>query len=432
MHTPLVRLFLARVDNPLLTLPFYVLALGLVYSLWTKPGRAKAIFTGMAVGLLIHLYFHYWAYLVLVLILLTLHQLYADKFRSLKVWFYLWISVIAVSLPYFLNYIWLKNNSSSDFFQRLGVEHGYSFRLSHWAYYLLYAGFALVVYFLFWKKQDENNHKKARFWWAFLLVMALVWNIQLVLGFQPELKWNNSIGPVLFTLAAVWSGYFLKRHGQKIITPLLLLLITLIISKKVANTFLFIEPAVLFVKEHDFSKDISDSWSWMENNLSHSSVVISPSFNTSHYLSVYTSLEPYLKPGLSTRISNIDLEERFLSAAKLFNLTRSLSTEALKRGDYNKEDWENIYYNYYRDQTFDIDYRNNFDPKLKEWAVPESKLKEFMGRRNDLAVDWSSTGADYVYYGIREKQLVPAGLSQTKGLELVYKNSGVEIYSTKP
>lgn len=428
VHTPLVRLFLSRIDNPLLTLPFYIFALGLIYLLWVRSSRTRAVLVGLATGLLVYLYFHYWAYLVLVLMLLTLYKLFDKRREILKIWLYLWVVLITISLPYILNYAWLKSNTISDFFQRLGIEHGYAFRFSRWPDYLVYVFFAVLVYFVFWKKQGDTTKNKAKLWWVFLLAMFMVWNIQVILGFQPELKWNRAISPVIYLLVAV-SGYqILKQYSKRIIGLFLICLILLIVSKKVVNAELFFNPDSAFLKEHVFNEAIFDSWDWMENKLPKDSVVISASVTTSHYLEVYTSLEPYLKPGLSVRFSNDDLENRFLVASKLFSISPDILESILRRGVAGEDLPGSLYYNYYKNQSFDIDYRNNFDPSLKEWSMPEEKINQLKSRLGDFKMSWQDVSMNYLYLGPFEKKLGLVFLNKETWPILIYKNSEVEIY----
>jgi uncharacterized membrane protein len=48
-----------------------------------------------------------------------------------------------------------------------------------------------------------------------------------------------------------------------------------------------------------------------------------------------------------------------------------------------------------------------------------------------IKADWKSVDADYVYYGPWEKQITQTDLSKDSNLELIFKNSEVEIYKIK-
>ena len=65
------------------------------------------------------------------------------------------------------------------------------------------------------------------------------------------------------------------------------------------------------------------------------------------------------------------------------------------------------------------------------WSQPfitEEKIKELEERFDKLSVQLPDLEADYLYYGPWEKEMANKDFSRDKNLELVYKNSEVEIY----
>lgn len=414
-QTPLVRLFMARVDNPLLTLFVYLGAIIAVYAFWNKPNLKTGIIAGALNGLLFYVYFHYGAFLVVINGLLSLYALAKVKEDKQRLNFYLifWAALLVVLVPYLVSYLSLQSLASPDFFQRLGMEIGHSLRFSRIFEYLFYAGLALIVYFTFWRKEKT----KALFFYAAIISMFLVWNLQVITGFQPELKWDRAIAIFIFVILANVVYEITRSLNRRKIAAVLFLLGALLLFKKVTNVAVFINPPQEFLTEHTFDADIANSWKWIENNVPKGSVMLSPSYDTSHHLAVYTSATPFLRPGLSVTDSNLALEKNFLIAKKLFGISRDVMPP------------DSLYYNYYKNQSFDVDYRNNFDPSLKVWKIPEDKKLELERAFDRLPVSWSDVEADYVYFGPWEKQISGVDLRRVKELKLVYKNGAVEIYA---
>lgn len=445
VNTPMERLFLTRIDNPLITLPFYLAALLGILWFWQKPNFKKAIFAGLTVGSLFYVYFHYWVYVVIVLSLLGFYLFWGfirNKHKQDFYYFLVLIGIVAiVSLPYFINYLKFNAVSSPDFIQRLGIENGWQFRISRVFEYSFYAITALLVCVVFGRK----NKKLAILWGAFIGAMFVVWNIQIVSGFVPQIKWDRPINPVLLIIYAGILRELLKAgkllRFARIVS---VVLIFLLISKKIVNASFFIQPNQEILKQYTFDKDkeLIDSWQWIEINIPANSVVLSPSFATSFYLSDYTSGEPFLWPGLSVSGSNIELERRLSAAYKFFKVDSQILEKQLQKESAvlcqqecmgHKainllEVTDNLYYNYYKDQSFDKSYRDNFDLSLKQWSVPQNKIQEILDSFSKAGTEWSLSGAEYVYYGPQERELSLIDLSKEKALNLVYKNQAVEIY----
>ncbi len=426
VSTPLVRLFLARVDNPLLTLPFYLLAICLLFWFWKNPNWKSAILSAVSVGILSQIYFHYWAFLVVVSVLLGVYALWrvrsdAGRFKMFLVFF----AVLAVvSLPYFINYLNLKISASPDFFQRFEMEHGRNFRFSRMFDYGFYAVLALLIG-LYLRKV---NRDLAIFFVAFVAAMFIVWNLQLITGFQPELKWDKPISPAIFLILSVAAYYFCRRFEAKRVAVVLLILMSLLVVKKFVNAAIFLDPPSQFLNEHTFDADLVSAWQWMNSNLPKGAVVASPFFADSYYFAVYTSAEPLMRPGLSTSISNQLLEERFLASNKLFGVSRAIVEKRLRKTLSGDGAPDRLYYGFYKDQSFDVGYRNDFDDSLRDWSIPEEKIRELLRRYDEISADPTTSEADYLYYGPDKQGIASVDFSDDKNLELVYGNASVKIY----
>lgn len=426
VSTPLVRLFLARIDNPLLTLPFYLLAISLLFWFWKNPSWKSAVLSAASIGFLSQIYFHYWAFLVVVSGLLGIYALWmvrSDKNR-MKMFLIFFAVLAVVSLPYFLNYLNLKASASPDFFQRLEMEHGRNFRFSRMFDYGFYAALALLAGLYLRKK----NRESAIFFGAFIAAMFIVWNLQIITGFQPELKWDKPISPMIFLVLSVTAFYFCRKFEARRVAIILMMLVALLVVKKIVNVAIFLDPPAQFLEEHTFDPGVVSAWQWMSENLSRGAIVASPFFPDSYYFAVYTSAEPLMRPGLSTAVGNRILEDRFLASNKLFGVSREIVERRLRKTLPGDGAPDRLYYGFYKDQSFDVGYRNDFDDSLRDWSIPEEKILEILRRYDEMSLAEAKTGVEYLYSGPDEQKIVAVDFLADKNLELVYRNDSVRIY----
>lgn len=445
VNSVLPYIFLARFDYPLLTEIFYIPAIIFLYLFWQNPSKKYAIFTAVFTGLLFYAYFHYWVFLVIVLGVLFIYTLIFQRTDKNKLRNFLLIfGILAIiSIPYWVNYFsFLSQPGADDYTLRLGHEVGRGFRfLSVWPYYLVYLILALVVCVAY-KKRDFN---KAVLFWLILFSAFIVFNIQLVTGFVPfPAHFHRAISPFLFLIIFVllydWLALAQSRKPAitKIILALLIGLISLLIVKKAVNIAMFINPPNDVLARQSFPADIADSWNWINENIKGEPQIISNSFLTSVYLSIYTSTRPFLPHSGLSVASNFDIEQRYLLANKLFGASAEVVEKRLsstldqpcqnfcnkESNDNLKDDYFYLYMLYFRDKSFDWAFTSS------DKSISTEKIEELVKRYKELdAISWSDIDAEYVYYGPWEKQFSDTRLFEDKNLELVYRNESVEIYS---
>jgi len=442
VKTPLAYLFFSRIDYPLLTEIVYIPALIFLYLFWTTSKRFYALATGVFAGLLFYTYFHHWVYLVIVLGLLFLYTLVFRRTNPARLKGLLIILgiVVLLSLPYWINYInFVGLESVQDYIGRIGYEIGRGFRFaSVWAHYLIYTLLAIVVYLLY-----GRSDKRSVLFWVFLLAAFLVLNIQLVTGFVPyPSHFKRAISPALFMILLSVVYELIRRAGlkfpkmNKIIFVLLVVALVFLPLKKIVNTAVFVSPPKDIVSRYSFPQDIVQSWQWINQNLEKDPRIISSSFLTSVYLSIYTSARPYLPHGGLTIASNYDIEQRYFVTNKLFGindedlkdrlnstLDKDCANFCNKESDDNlRDDYFYLYLNYFRDNSFDWAFTDS------DKSIPDRKIEELVENYRKLETDWSKVDAEYVYYGPWERQLSDLDLSQEKDLRRVYENTSVEIY----
>ncbi len=438
VNTKLDKLFLDRIDDPLLTYLVFIPAIILLFYFWQKPNKKTAFWAGLFNGFLAYTYFHYWVYMMVVIgILFFLTLLWRRE--KVKPFLVLLGILIATLIPYFVMYFQFNNLSSAvDYIARIKIEEGRFFRLLEpfsvlfdYIFYVLLAG---LIYWVF-RKKDRN---KILLYESFVGSMFVVWNVQLVTGFipHPDHFWkaiSMAVLVILFDIAYQIS----KKINKKYIFAGLIVLMVLLGVKKIVNLIYFINPEPQFVEagtfeSYTFDKDIVDSWQWIESNLPKEPVILSDSLVTSIYLLSYTSARPYVMTGFNTIAPNEEIANRFLMANKLFNVSAEVVKERLKASPMsNSEEWQrgdrhsafnkfksaqHMFYNAFRQDTAEYRYIN------EEIANNLTKIYK------KLNISWENLPTEYVYYGPWEKEFSQIKLNNNPDLELLFKNDSVEIY----
>lgn len=444
IKTLLPLLPFARVDHPLLTSLVFLPVIALFLLFWLKRDWRYATGAGFLSGLLFYTYFHIWVYWVVVLgavFMATLLFLRKDKERLYGMLLLLGV-VALVSIPYFVNYLSLQAvPGASDLIDRLGLEIGSEFRWNVWPHYAVYGAMAVLVYFFFWKNMALRS--RAIFYWSVLAAAFAVWNVQMVLGYVPHSDhWPRGINFLIFAAGLdifyQIAGAISRRWPvfQKFIGVSLVILMALLVTKKAVNAFHFINPSPEIVKEYLLPEEILQSWRWIENNLSGEPRVISPSLLTSIYLAGFTSARPYLPWGGVTPITDFEIEERFLNANKFFGVPSDILERRLRDGrglECRFSDCGNIYARSNlrdaRTYLYQLAFVDPENPRRR--SIPEVKITELLGRYQKSQLNWQGVSAEYVFYGLWEREFSLIDLSKEKNLELIYDTKSVQIYKIR-
>lgn len=456
VSTPLAKLPLGRTEDPMLTYLVFLQAIAALLIFWQKPNKKTAALSGALIGLMFYIYFHYWVFLVIVAGLIGLYALLRIKkdVQFLKLNLVLFGVLAIVTIPYWVNFFEFRSSpTAAEVTARIGVETSRSpfFIAGEPAIfdYLFYAALAVLVYFVFFKKGQKNT---AILYWIFITAMFLIWNIQVITGFVPSPDhWFRPISAFVVVILFHAAYELLKKVNYKIVTVCLIIGSVLLISKKVVNALVFINPPSQFVSEktfesRTFNSSIVQSWEWINKNLPHEPKIISPSFTTSLYLNAQTSARPYFVGGFNTAASNQLLEERFLKTYKLFkvkpeflekvlrvNYQDFCSEQCLSQTGRDPHEYLNtvetvthLYVGYY------VNDPNRFPRSETTYRfVTKEKADELIAAYPRLRVDWKDVEADYVYYGPWEKQITIVDLNKDPNLELLFKNKEVGIYKIK-
>lgn len=453
IKTPLPDLFLSRTMDPLFTYLVFIPMIILLIIFWRSPSKKTGVWAGVALGVLYYTYFYYWVYTTIVIGLLGLVILIWRK-KSPERWrAMLWLAGTAalMTIPYWINFFrYIQLPSSREVTDGLGeIEYGRSFRLlqpfSVVFDYVFYAVLGFVVYWFWWRKNERSNREQAILYWIFIIGMFVTWNVQVVIGYVPEPDhWPRTLSPFIFVIGVHSLHELLRRVNQRTVIISLIILSALLVVKKTVNIFIFINPPAQTLVDYTFNPNIIDSWKWITEHVAGEPVIASPSFVSSLYFNTETAVRPYLATRVNSSASNVVLEDRFLKIFKAFGVPATMM-ERLLRSDRTElcggfvdctipntndtQNWlkvpRNLYSGYYSNQI-------KGDAPIVFRHVPEAKAQELVQRYQQLpSVAWGQLGAEYVYYGPWERQLVKIDLSRDPSLILVYKNFEVELYKIK-
>jgi len=448
VRTVIDRSFLSKVDDPLITIPFFLFAILAFYAFWERPRFLTSIIAGITNGIMIHVYFFPWVYLVTTIGLLFIYSALRrrqepERFR----YFVVLIGVMVfLFIPYLINYLKftsLESHRESILrYAEVIYDHQFGWKLSHsragikvYKEYIFYAVLASLTYLALRKRWWQRD--KFVFYFAAILAMFAVWNIQVITGFVPEqFHWLTTVSPMILVIVYDLTQSFInkfrlliRRAGAVIITILIVLLIT----KKAVNASKFIEPPQKFITSYSFNADLLDSWKWMNARLPKDSRVISPSFKTTLYLNTYTGARPYLPVYLTTLMTTKEFENRFAAANKIFRIPENIYSARVRQDEsVFRSYWEGIMNGLYGN-TFLNEYYNRKQPATEPFInkPPAAKTQELIDLYRIASPTWKNTGADYAYYGLYEKELGARDLEGDPDLTLVYENPTVKIYQIK-
>ncbi len=424
IHTVLERHPISRFDDPLITLPVFLIALLLFWNFWKKPVRRNAVFAAVSLGWLFYTYLHYWVYLVVVVGLLFLYAMWSRKEDSerFKNFIVFGALVAVLIIPYAINYVSFSSTPGiEDYVQRIGLMRYHTPDFGNnvggmgpkiLLHYLFYAVMAVLAYRT-WFSRDKI---RAIFFLALIAAMYIVWNIQVVTGFTPHPDhFGKPISPVLLCiLAALFAEYAYRYVSRRVIVGLLCVLTALLFAKAAVNlAAIASNPPQDLLLSYTFDPNVVESWKWINSSLPHEPKIISPSLATSYYLYNYTSARPYLPTTENTMKDNFALSERYLVSNKLFDVPVDAMIAGLHNGEDPRLDF--LYYNFYHRDSSSIS------------KIPQSVLDDLRARYGTLRPEWQKVEAEYVYLGPNEKEIMGANFSE-KGLNPIYRNEGVAIY----
>lgn len=444
VRTKLHDLFLARIDDPLLTLSLFTVTFTLLYLFWRKPTVAKAIGLGLCEGLLFYTYLYYWLFIAMMMASLLAYDIFFERRKNFICWVALFLTCALAAVPYILNSLEFRAlPQAADVVARVGLESGRGFRFSVWPDYLAYIGLGALTVLLL-----KGERLTKSFFLIALWAMLLGWNLQIFIGFnvQPD-HWPKAFGLPIFILSALLLANVLSRFSEQIkklprhtTVVVVMVLISLLIGKKAVNAFSFIQPDEVFETAYTFPADIMQSWRWLNEHTPKEAVILSNSFITSTYLSGYTATNPYLPQSQNTLASNYEIEQRFLTVNKIFGTSYAQMEMLLSpKGNLVCKETCAPHTTLNLVKTPFYLYSQVYNPQAKfdalvtkhNYALPAEKIKELLERYQGIKLDWSNFTGNYLYYGPWEREIAGENFQPRSNFELVYKEGEVEIYKLK-
>ena len=455
VRTQFDQLYLARIDEPLLTYPIYIAAILSFFIFWKRFTTANAVLSGFLAGLLSYTYFHHWVYWVSVLLILFGWVVFfgrtnKGKFKSYLV---LLFSLAVTLVPYFWQYLNFKKLATAqDFVFRAGVAYGRTIGLvrANVPDYLVYILMAGLVYWVYRKRDNQ----KCILFLGLIGGMFLVWNIQLVVGYLPVPHFfRRSISPVLFIIifniiydvAKIVGSKWRYLSGTYMVV--LALLSLFMVTKKINNIFLIDCCIQTHIADYyKFPDELAESWRWINTSLDGEPNVLSPSTMTSFYLTTHTSVRPFLPTAFITMLSMAEMEERYLKSHKFFDMPDDIFSRRIggkldsncyeyecfpDKGSNLNDSFGDLYGNYVNSRfgsfkSFtDISYTDPIYKKRRE--IIENMSEHY----SKVLPNKYEINVDYVYAGPLEEQINKIDFARYDNLTLVYKNPSVGIYKMR-
>ncbi len=438
VKTPIHKLYLARVDDQLLTYPIFLLTLLSFFKWWRNPTIFKAIMVALPSGLLFYTYFHYWVFWFTILAILFVYLLFFHKQNKFRLKSFLVLIAVAgaVALPYFINYLKIISQpDSQDYTYRFGLAVGRNWSVINqfWFHYPVYIFLAALVFWLYWHK----DRQKLILFESFILVMILAGNLQLIIGFMPVP--GQIAKPIALTIFIIASAVIydalslIKSYSMASKRFLVVTLTVLVLLKKIINIGVVAAVPPELLHDYGFPHGIVNSWSWLNKSVPPEPKIISSALVSSLYLTTYTSARPFLATGFASSMSLSTLETRYLISNKLFGVPNEILLQKLNEESNNScldDCYKDTFFNTAKDFRFlYVNYFISGHPVLGGQAIiPAGYWEKLLKQYDDLNPSWQKTDASYVYIGPWEKQFSRTDFDKTGELGLVYKNSEVAIY----
>ncbi len=482
---------LDRFEDPLLTLPFFILALYLIYRTIQRNERITCYLAGISFGILFYTYFYYVAYLGIALVFLLGIAAFSKKWSVVKNTAIIIGLGLLISIPYWISFFAVQALPSySDLALRLGPEHTHK---PLWYprvlfFYVQHAVLAILFLFLYRNTKSNNG-----VWFASLLLpVFVIYNFQIITGFNPQPDHWIKPQQVVLTLSFFVLAYYFLQHKCKVpsekksalitltlVIPLSIIGITTESTVVMFGVFgiagfitllyilwgfrylfnishreyliflLWIAIGLLFIKgmmaQENFIEESkaramipqyeSESFKWLNENTQPGSVVGTPSFLSNTYLANLTFNNLYAPNGLTSIAPNEEITKRFMEISHLFMITSDVfahffaTEETYPPASYEFEGLSYLYGDMLRaKQPGSIFTNKGFLPPYISDEDHTKLLEQYQEYTETALPIENSFHLDYLYLGPRER-LLGGNIKETDSIKLIYENEMVQIFS---
>lgn len=417
------QLYFGRFEYPKLTFLFFVLAFYFILRSLRRRERYLPYIAGFSVGILFYTYLYDWVYIFAGLGLMSLFFLVQREFDSVKR-----LSIIAavaslISIPYWINFIELRNLPHyEDIAARIGVEVGREIRIATaWKTYFRAATLAGLLWFLFRKR----SRQVAVYLVSFLLVITMVLNAQVVLGFNPQPDhWHRtqflSVGLAWF-MVGVWLYERYKHFSANRILyrKISFFIIAAFLGSQLLGQYFF---SKLTKERYTLSQEYGGSYEWLANNTPKGSVVGSISLATNSELSLHAPNKIFFPNGFNTTISEEEIWQRAMIMSRIAGLTKQEFSDFIK----NPGALLYLFHDQYRDRSFDSYFRDA-ERKLPD-SIYQKRIREYEEYLRLPAEKTMRHRLDYFLVGPRELEIGKNPAELFSGIGKVYDKNRIRIY----
>ncbi|MDP2593099.1 MAG: hypothetical protein Q8P52_00400 [bacterium] len=487
---PQYRLYFNRFEDPMLTAVFFFVALYLLVRAFKRNERWMPYLAGIAVGFLLYVYFYYAVYTATALFFIVIASLFLKEKKILKIALVVFAVSALMVVPYFINFYELTRLPGyKDISIRIGPEHTFKpfFYPRVLFAYFQHTALAALLFWLF-RKKDKFA---AIFLVSLLLPVFIVYNIQVVTGFNPQpdhwikprqfvlnmaffalalalfQKYKEKLLPLQISLAtAFFSGFFLARaittenSKVKIYSLVLAFFLALLVlglmvlsrkgkfnAEKVAEASLVFAIAFLFLKGVDIERryissnlnggafilaEEFGSYEWIRENTPKDSVIGTPSFVSNTLLKHFTDKKIYVPDGYDTVAANDEIADRFFQISKVYGIGEGEFGRFFATGGRipENEDRTGISYLFadqFRAEQPGVIFTNR-GYGFPVWSG--ERHSAFVRRYEDFLKSGKTLPykLDYLYFGEREKAIARDPAKLNTDLEIVYDANGIKIY----
>lgn len=410
--------------------PFFILALYFIYEAVVRESGRKyyILLAGIFYGLLFYLYLYFWVFTTIFLGIYFLTLLVASKRQEAIHIFYVGITGLIVSIPFWFSHHELTQLPNyEELIERMSVEIGHGIKWFLWKTYVLFVAMAGVAYWL-GKKLNKMS------WSYFIAALALsgvaVYNINVITGFFVQSDhWSGRV--FLITEGIIWVVllyYFIIFLTKKYPTKETLLKKTIVgffvvLSLSLTSNIIYsqIIQNTNKAKTHTMPAALLESFEWLNENTPTGSVIMSPSLETNIDFSVFTHHKLFLARSQSTLAPESELLNRLYITYKLYGVTSEDLDDML-------QSFKGIFY------FFTAKYNSRaIDAALRPYKYPMYKLPNELREKilneyvNFKVPEKLPYRLDYIFVGSKEKE-ISGNRSFLEQYDKLYDSGGIAIY----
>ncbi len=415
-------LYFTRFEYPKVTFLFFVLCLYFTMRALQRGGRKNILYAGLCFGIMFYTYLYDWAYILVGLGIMGCLFMWERRWDYVRTLIGIVVVGFLLSVPYWVNFFQLKALPQyHDLFLRIGTEVSHRFRF--WTVWKSYARnlFLIGLMLVFVRKR---NTLVFTFLAALLCAYAVVVNVQVILGFNPQADHWYRISFLPIDLAIFACAYYAEKKyniiaGRKFIDKAGYALIVLYIAWGVFSQYSFSKAhAKLYTIDAAYAR----SYSWMNMNTPSGSVIGSISFMTNSELPLFTHNKVFVANGGNSTASNEEIWKRFLLLARMFSL-RPEQTIALAR-----ENNFYLFHDFYHSHEFDSYFyprRLVADEAEKDYIEKRAYYEKMISRSAEYPNIYR---LDYLYFGPRERIAGADAAGFMKDIHKIYDSDNIIIY----